>query len=64
MLQIMPMSIANLNLLEANSLVKMDDGFILQPTGIHAYSIRSLMHTHTCKKMIIIHCTFFQRLVG
>ena len=26
----------NLNLLEANSLVKMDDGFILQPTGMHS----------------------------
>ena len=29
----------NLNLLETNSLVKMDDGFILQPTGMDLYSL-------------------------
>ena len=29
----------NLNLLETNSLVKMDDGFILQPTGMDSYSL-------------------------
>ena len=27
----------NLNLLETNSLVKMDDGFILQPTGMRIF---------------------------
>ena len=39
---LLELCLQNLNSLEANSLVKMDDGFILQPTGIC-----SSVHTHT-----------------
>ena len=37
----------NLNLLEANSLVKMDDGFVLQPTGMNMSHTHARTHTHT-----------------
>lgn len=39
---LLELCLQNLNSLEANSLVKMDDGFVLQPTGIC-----NSVHTHT-----------------
>ena len=60
----------NLNLLETNSLVKMDDGFILQPTGmdsILSYSLAKNGYIFLCKfseigRLMARYCVAFESM--
>lgn len=58
--------VRDLNLLEKHSLISMDDGFTLQPTGIHVHSpfISKLLMASVCWLLAGSSHLFFSQTLG